>query len=210
MGETMMSVIGARFLILLVHLILVITLFWSLDENAISCLPESFTQDELGKTKTFLTTLYSITIALFFVEFSSFISGCSMFSINQSLISIFAHFGASIALSFFIVNQWSCSTYWFIFWFTKSNIKIMTSLQHNKALIPKIQNKQASSENQISWFFTLILQTYDVLLSTKYEHLFRVIIFKMFFQRLQKLLLWLALYTHELKTTTIFNELILI
>ena len=54
----------------------------------------------------------------------------------------------------------------------------MTSLQHNKALIPKIQNKQASSENQISWFFTLILQTYDVLLSTKYEHLFRVIIFK--------------------------------
>ena len=56
------------------------------DQNAISCLPESFTQEELEQTKRFLTTLYSISIALFFVELSSFVSGCSMFNINQSLV----------------------------------------------------------------------------------------------------------------------------
>lgn len=117
MQSALRSLIGARFLVILAHFVVVITMFWSINENVLSCIPSDYTTSEYDKARAFLITLLSLTVALFTIEIASFVFGLSMFNVSQTLISIFAHFSGSITLSFFIVDQWACSTYWYIFWF---------------------------------------------------------------------------------------------
>ncbi|XP_004398525.1 PREDICTED: transmembrane protein 107 isoform X1 [Odobenus rosmarus divergens] len=117
------GLVPSRFLTLLAHLVVVITLFWSRDSNIQACLPLTFTQEEYEKQDIHLFPLFrlvvalSVTLGLFAVELAGFFSGVSMFNSTQSLISIGAHCSASVALSFFIFERWECTTYWYIFVF---------------------------------------------------------------------------------------------
>uniref|UniRef100_A0A8D2CUF7 Transmembrane protein 107 n=1 Tax=Sciurus vulgaris TaxID=55149 RepID=A0A8D2CUF7_SCIVU len=114
------GLVPSRFLTLLAHLVVVITLFWSRDSNIQACLPLRFTPEEYEKQDIQLVTALSVTLGLFAVELAGFFSGVSMFNSTQSLISIGAHCSASVALSFFIFERWECTTYWYIFVFCRS------------------------------------------------------------------------------------------
>ncbi|KAM5273203.1 transmembrane protein 107 isoform 1-T1 [Ctenodactylus gundi] len=117
------GLVPCRFLTLLAHLVVVITLFWSRDSNILACLPLRFTPEEYEKQDLHpfrfcrLVIALSVTLGLFAVELAGFLSGVSMFNSTQSLISIGAHCSASVALSFFIFERWECTTYWYIFVF---------------------------------------------------------------------------------------------
>jgi len=111
------GLIASRFLILIAHLVIVITMFWSRDLNARSCLKPNASDSEVTEAVGFLTTLLSCTCAMFAIELGSFLFGVSMFNTSQSLLSIGAHTSACITLSFFILDHWACYTYWYIFWF---------------------------------------------------------------------------------------------
>ncbi|XP_011726420.1 transmembrane protein 107 isoform X1 [Macaca nemestrina] len=117
------GLVPSRFLTLLAHLVVVITLFWSRDSNIQACLPLRFTPEEYDKQDIHplplcrLVAALSVTLGLFAVELAGFLSGVSMFNSTQSLISIGAHCSASVALSFFIFERWECTMYWYIFVF---------------------------------------------------------------------------------------------
>ncbi|KAF6299963.1 transmembrane protein 107 [Rhinolophus ferrumequinum] len=113
------GLVPSRFLTLLAHLVVVITLFWSRDSNIQACLPLTFTPEEYEKQDIQLVAALSVTLGLFAVELAGFFSGVSMFNSTQSLISIGAHCSASVALSFFIFERWECTTYWYIFVFCR-------------------------------------------------------------------------------------------
>ncbi|XP_053426577.1 transmembrane protein 107 isoform X1 [Nycticebus coucang] len=116
------GLVPSRFLTLLAHLVVVITLFWSRESNILACLPLRFTSEEYEKQDIQLVVALSITLGLFAVELAGFLSGVSMFNSTQSLISIGAHCSASVALSFFIFERWECSTYWYIFAFCRQGL----------------------------------------------------------------------------------------
>nr|XP_023651486.1 transmembrane protein 107 isoform X3 [Paramormyrops kingsleyae] len=111
------SLVPARFLTLTAHLVIVITIFWSRDNNVRACLPLDFSQDEYRSQDTQLVVALSVTLGLFAIELAGFFSGVSMFNSTQSLLSIAAHASASVALLFFLFEQWSCAIYWWIFGF---------------------------------------------------------------------------------------------
>ncbi|XP_028636006.1 transmembrane protein 107 isoform X1 [Arvicanthis niloticus] len=111
------GLVPSRFLTLLAHLVVVITLFWSRESNIQACLPLKFTPEEYEKQDNQLVAALCLTLGLFAVELAGFLSGVSMFNSTQSLLSIAAHCSASVALSFFIFERWECTTYWYIFAF---------------------------------------------------------------------------------------------
>ncbi|XP_036381077.1 transmembrane protein 107-like isoform X1 [Megalops cyprinoides] len=111
------SLVPARFLTLTAHLVIVITIFWSRENNVRACLPLEFTQEEFNAQDTQLVVALSVTLGLFAVELAGFFSGVSMFNSSQSLLSILAHVSASVSLLFFLFEQWTCDIYWWIFAF---------------------------------------------------------------------------------------------
>nr|XP_002130259.1 transmembrane protein 107-like isoform X1 [Ciona intestinalis] len=111
------SLVPARFLVLIAHLVIVITMFWSLDINLPACLPASFTTAQYNEKQTLLIVLLSITLGMFLIELGGFVSGFSMFNQSQSLLSIAAHAGACVSLSFYLFDAWDCNLYGYIFGF---------------------------------------------------------------------------------------------
>uniref|UniRef100_A0A4W5LDX5 Transmembrane protein 107 n=1 Tax=Hucho hucho TaxID=62062 RepID=A0A4W5LDX5_9TELE len=111
------SLVPARFLTLTAHLVIVITIFWSRENNVEACLPLDFTQDQYDKEDTKLVVALSVTMGLFAIELAGFFSGVSMFNCTQGLLSLTVHCSASVSLSFFVFQRWECWTYWVIFAF---------------------------------------------------------------------------------------------
>nr|XP_029511775.1 transmembrane protein 107 isoform X1 [Oncorhynchus nerka] len=111
------SLVPARFLTLTAHLVIVITIFWSRENNVEACLPLDFTQDQYDKEDTKLVVALSVTMGLFAIELAGFFSGVSMFNCTQGLLSLAVHCSASVSLSFFVFQRWECWTYWVIFAF---------------------------------------------------------------------------------------------
>ncbi|XP_066220919.1 transmembrane protein 107 isoform X1 [Saccopteryx leptura] len=151
------TLVPSRFLTLLAHLVVVITLFWSRDSNIQACLPLTFTPEEYEKQDIQLVVALSVTLGLFAVELAGFFSGVSMFNSTQSLISIGAHCSASVALSFFILERWECTVYWYIFVFCsrrapgKSNL--VASLQ---------RRTEAPSPHMLQMAFPVYLNHYQL------------------------------------------------
>uniref|UniRef100_A0A8K9URH5 Transmembrane protein 107 n=1 Tax=Oncorhynchus mykiss TaxID=8022 RepID=A0A8K9URH5_ONCMY len=82
------SLVPARFLTLTAHLVIVITIFWSRENNVEACLPLDFTQDQYDKEDTKLVVALSVTMGLFAIELAGFFSGVSMFNCTQGLLCI--------------------------------------------------------------------------------------------------------------------------
>ncbi|KAM8826946.1 transmembrane protein 107-like isoform 1-T1 [Synchiropus picturatus] len=113
------SLVPARFLTIISHLVIVITIFWSRDNNVKACLPLEFTQAQYDNEDRKLVVGLAITLGLFVVELAGFFSGVSMFNSSQSLLSLAVHCSASVSLSFFVFEKWECWTYWVIFAFCR-------------------------------------------------------------------------------------------
>ncbi|XP_053320513.1 transmembrane protein 107 isoform X2 [Spea bombifrons] len=111
------SLVPSRFLTLTAHLVIVITIFWSRENNVLACLPIDYTPEEYSSRDTELIVALSVTLGMFAVEFAGFLSGISMFNNSQSLISVALHCAASVSLSLFVSQKWECTSYWYIFGF---------------------------------------------------------------------------------------------
>ncbi|XP_067412566.1 transmembrane protein 107 isoform X2 [Emydura macquarii macquarii] len=111
------GLVPARFLTLTAHLVIVITIFWSRDNNVRASLPLQYTQQEYERRDVELVVALSVTLGCFAVELAGFLSGVSMFNNTQSLLSIGAHAAAAVSLLFFLFEQWDGSLYWWIFAF---------------------------------------------------------------------------------------------
>ncbi|XP_055045401.1 transmembrane protein 107 like [Misgurnus anguillicaudatus] len=111
------SLVPSRFLTLIAHLVIVIIIFWSRENSVKACLPLDYTNEEYRSEDTRLVVALSVTLGLFAVELIGFLSGISMFNNNQALLSIGCHASGSVALLFFMFEQWTCSIYWWIFGF---------------------------------------------------------------------------------------------
>ncbi|XP_015196075.1 transmembrane protein 107 isoform X1 [Lepisosteus oculatus] len=111
------SLVPARFLTLTAHLVIVITIFWSRENNVLACLPLEYTQEEYNSQDTQLVVALSVTLGMFAIELAGFFSGVSMFNSSQGLLSTAAHASAGVALVFFLFEQWDCGLYWWIFAF---------------------------------------------------------------------------------------------
>ncbi|XP_030226546.1 transmembrane protein 107 isoform X2 [Gadus morhua] len=109
------SLVPARFLTITSHLVIVITIFWSRDNNVKAGLPLDFSQEQYDKEDANLVVGLSVTLGLFAIELGGFFSGVSMFNCSQGLLSLAVHCSASVSLSFFVFQQWECQTYWVIF-----------------------------------------------------------------------------------------------
>ncbi|XP_028725256.1 transmembrane protein 107 isoform X2 [Peromyscus leucopus] len=93
------GLVPSRFLTLLAHLVVVMTLFWSRESNIQACLPLQFTPEEYEKQDVQLVTALCLTLGLFAVELAGFLSGVSMFNSTQSLLCILSACPASAQAS---------------------------------------------------------------------------------------------------------------
>ncbi|KAM4601517.1 transmembrane protein 107-like isoform 1-T1 [Polymixia lowei] len=108
------SLVPARFLTITAHLVIVITIFWSRENNVKASLPLDFTQEQYDDEDTKLVVALAVTLGLFSVELVGFFTGVSMFNCSQGLLSTAVHASASVALLFFLFEQWECDIYWWI------------------------------------------------------------------------------------------------
>ncbi|CAJ1062300.1 transmembrane protein 107 like isoform X2 [Xyrichtys novacula] len=109
------SLVPARFLTIIAHLVIVITIFWSRENNIKACLPLEYTQEQYEEEDRKLVVALAVTLGLFGVELAGFFSGVSMFNCSQGLLSLAVHCSASVSLSLFVSEKWECWTYWVIF-----------------------------------------------------------------------------------------------
>ena len=88
-----------RFLTMVAHLVITITLLLSRDENVRACLPLDHTKLDFARKDVELATGLGAAIGLLIIEFMGFFSGLSMFGAPSiSLTSIIAHSTATVAL----------------------------------------------------------------------------------------------------------------
>ncbi|VDI07325.1 transmembrane protein 107-like isoform X1 [Mytilus galloprovincialis] len=111
------GLVPARFLTIVAHLVIVIVLFWSKEENIKQCLPSSYTQSEYDDKDMQMIIGLSVALGLFGIELIGFIGGISMFLPMQSMLSCAAHASGTVALVYFLFQFWPCDYYWYIFGF---------------------------------------------------------------------------------------------
>ncbi|CAM9266596.1 unnamed protein product [Lampetra planeri] len=111
------GIVPARFLTMVSHFVVVVTIFWSKESSVLGSLSPEATTAEVTSKETELTVALSLTIALFAVELSGFLSGVTTLNSTQGLLSTCAHASGSISLSFFLLEGWPLATYWAVFTF---------------------------------------------------------------------------------------------
>ena len=131
------GLVPTRFLTITSHLILTITVLISRDDNILACLPLDYSQTDFYRKDTELAAGLGVAIGLMAIELVSvlpthsfsyshrdnspptlqvgFLSGITMFSPVQSLLSIGAHSAATVAMGYFCLDTWDCDLYWWIF-----------------------------------------------------------------------------------------------
>ncbi|KXJ26733.1 Transmembrane protein 107 [Exaiptasia diaphana] len=85
------SLVAVRFLSLVAHLVITVTIFWAKDSNVLACLPSQYSQTEYDSKHTELIVGLSLTLAFLLFEFGGFIGGVSMFNSTVSMLCILIH-----------------------------------------------------------------------------------------------------------------------
>ncbi|CAG9784009.1 unnamed protein product [Diatraea saccharalis] len=109
------TLIPARFLTLIGHLCVVVTLLWESKQSVRHCLPSQYHSNYIQIYHNRLIAGFAVSIAFILIELTTFILGLTMFSPTVSLISIGGHGAASIALTYFVIDGWLCDWFWPIF-----------------------------------------------------------------------------------------------
>ena len=111
------SFIPVRFLALIAHSVLLITMLWSRKSTLDTCLPPEYTTQQYNDMHETMTIGFALALALLGVEVLGFLFGVSMFVFGLAIISILAHCFGVVTLTLFILRAWSCQRYWYIFGF---------------------------------------------------------------------------------------------
>ncbi len=109
------GLIPTRFITIVSHLVLLVTVLHAVEENVRACLPFEHTQSELNRKSVELSTGLGVALGLLGLELLGFLSGVSMFAPSAMLLSIAAHASATVVLTFFCLDEWDCDLYWWVF-----------------------------------------------------------------------------------------------
>ncbi|CAH3135788.1 transmembrane protein 107-like [Pocillopora verrucosa] len=119
------SLVASRFLGLIAHFVVTVVIFLSKDANVRACLPLQYTESEFSSKDKELIVGLSLTLVFLGLEFGGFIGGCSMFNGTAGILSIAAHSSAAISLSMFVLEEWDCDKFWYIFGFCSAFPAVM-------------------------------------------------------------------------------------
>ncbi len=111
------GLIPTRFLTMVSHLILAITILLAREENVRACLPLDHSEADFARKDVELTTGLGLAVGLLLIEMIGFFSGLSMFAPSTTIISIMTHATATVLLTHFCLDVWDCNLYWWIFGF---------------------------------------------------------------------------------------------
>jgi len=109
------GLVPARFLVLTAHLVLTLAVLLARRDTVLACLPLDHSDLDMDRKDTELAAGLGVTIGLLAIEMLGFLSGLSMFSAVQSLLSISLHAAASVAMAYLILDTWDCDLFWWIF-----------------------------------------------------------------------------------------------
>ncbi|XP_043227398.1 transmembrane protein 107-like [Amphibalanus amphitrite] len=108
------GLVPARFLSIMSHLTLTMTLLMAREENVSACLPLDYTDEEFQTKDTELAVGLGVAAALMLLELLGFFLGISMFIPTAAMISILCHSSASVALAYMVFDSWDCDLHWLI------------------------------------------------------------------------------------------------
>uniref|UniRef100_S4RSW7 Transmembrane protein 107 n=1 Tax=Petromyzon marinus TaxID=7757 RepID=S4RSW7_PETMA len=111
--RTVSGLVGLRFVSLCAHTVLVATALWAAEENLIACIPVPRTTENQTPTNEVVIPL-ALTLAALGVEWIGFITGMSVHSSSQSLLSIGCHSSAGITMAFYLFDYLACDAAWWL------------------------------------------------------------------------------------------------
>ncbi|CAG9585097.1 unnamed protein product [Danaus chrysippus] len=132
------TLIPARFLTLLGHFCVLVTLLWENNQSVRLCLPSHYIDSHFQTYHKRLVVGLAVSVVFIAIEFITFILGVTMFSSSVALTSITGHGFASIFLSYFIMDGWFCDWFWIIFLFC-SVIPFVTDISVAFVTLYKVQ-----------------------------------------------------------------------
>ncbi|XP_054288944.1 transmembrane protein 107-like [Macrosteles quadrilineatus] len=111
------SLIPARFLILLAHMTICLVTLSYMNGNIKTCLPEEYEESDYDTESFHFRLGLYLGLGLIAIEFLGFLSGTSMFLPSVATLSVGCHASACVLMSQSLLDDWSCHSYWWIFFF---------------------------------------------------------------------------------------------
>ncbi|XP_046389696.1 transmembrane protein 107-like [Ischnura elegans] len=109
------GIIPARFLLLCAYTIITIVAIYAREANVIACMPAKYSSAEFSKKELSIKSGYIAALGLVIFELAGFVSGVSTFIPVTTVISILTHGIASIMMASYVMFEWDCDFYWWIF-----------------------------------------------------------------------------------------------
>eukprot|EP00048_Salpingoeca_helianthica_P018166 m.241092 g.241092 ORF g.241092 m.241092 type:complete len:141 (-) comp23970_c0_seq1:24-446(-) len=122
------SLLPARFMLLVAHFIMAVSIFWSRERNLDNCLAARASSSDRTTKENEMIAALSLMMVAFAVELVGFLSGASMFSGAASILSIALHASGAISLAFFVLESMPCSSLWYIFGFCSAPLMLVEAL----------------------------------------------------------------------------------
>jgi hypothetical protein len=117
LSNTSDTLIPARFLLLVSHLVATLIIVQTKDAYIFSSLPLADISN-YNQYNTSLISAITLSLICFVVEFMGLFIGVSLFRPVPNTIYIFSHFSGTIISSLFIASSWQSEMFWHICIFT--------------------------------------------------------------------------------------------
>ena len=105
---------------MMLHLLVVVMILFSKDENIRAALPQSYSQSQFEDAESVFDGVLALTMVCFAIEAVGIFGGFTTFNNGLAFLQICAHFSATAALSYFVVDRWHHMRYWSIWLFTSA------------------------------------------------------------------------------------------
>jgi transmembrane protein 107 len=118
MGIVTESIVPAKFISLISHILMLITIYWTYWQNVKSGLPSNSTSDD--ELRAQISILVCVSLSLLMQGFGLLVLffGYSLFFDSFNLIQIVFHLFGTIITSWFILDDWAYTGLWGIWFFT--------------------------------------------------------------------------------------------
>ena len=118
MGMISESIVPVKFLSCISHILMIITLFWSYEQNIKSGLPLNYSNSDHLSAEASIIICLILSLVMQVFEITILFIGYSLFYDTISMIQVIFHLTGTILTSFFILNDWEYSGLWGIWFFT--------------------------------------------------------------------------------------------
>lgn len=112
------SIAPVKFLTCISHVLMIISIFWTYEQNLKTGLPENYSNNEELLARVSVYVCLIITLAMQSFEILMLFVGYSLFFDAGNLIQSVFHVLGTILTSWFILNDWEYKGIWGIWFFT--------------------------------------------------------------------------------------------